>query len=391
MFGGGLQYVKYNNNAYTLIRPAVTDSLNNVIQPAVSARFSTAIDFFKFGLFAQVNRSLFDNRLAISAGIRADGNTFTDGGANLAKTLSPRLSASYTLAPKWKLNASVGRYYKIAPYTVLGFRDDQNTLVNKDVPYTRCDHYVAGLEYLPANGLRITLEGFYKKYGNYLVSAYSGISLANQGGDYGIVGNEKMQGNGQGETYGMELFVQQKLSKNFFIVGSYTLFWSKFSGANGVLTPSAWDNRHLVAITLGRKFRRNWEFGAKWRLQGGAPYTPFNEAASRQNYLTLGQGTLDYTQLNTLRLKTFNQLDIRVDKKWNFKHTTFDLYLDVTNVLGFKNPAFPNYTFKRKADNSDFETTDGQPVKTDGSNAIPYILPNNSGTTLPTIGFIFEF
>jgi hypothetical protein len=391
MFGAGAQYVKYNNNTFLQIKPELLDTIHNVLVPAVNVRFNTAIDFLKFGAFAQVSRTLFDNRLALSAGVRADGNSFTTTGANLLKTISPRISASFALAPKWKINASAGRYYKIAPYTVLGFRDDQNALANKDVPYIRCDHYVAGLEYLPASGLRITLEGFYKKYGNYPVSATSGVSLANQGGDYGIIGNEKVVGNGHGESYGVELFVQQKLSKNFFIVGSYTLFWSKFSGSKGVLIPSAWDDRHLVAITLGRKFRYNWEFGAKWRLQGGAPYTPFDQAASRENYLTTGQGTPDYTNLNTLRLKTFNQLDIRIDKKWNFRHTTFDLYLDVTNVLGIKNPSFPNYTFKRKSDNSDFETTDGQPVRTDGANAIPYILPGNSGTTLPTIGFIFEF
>jgi hypothetical protein len=51
----------------------------------------------------------------------------------------------------------------------------------------------------------------------------------------------------------------------------------------------------------------------------------------------------------------------------------------------------PSYTFKRNADNTDFETTDGAPVKPDGSNAIPMILENNSLSLTPTIGVIFEF
>ncbi len=50
-----------------------------------------------------------------------------------------------------------------------------------------------------------------------------------------------------------------------------------------------------------------------------------------------------------------------------------------------------SYTFKRNADNSDFETTNGQPLRVDGSNAIPYILPQEKGTELPSIGFISEF
>lgn len=390
-FGAGLQYVKYNNKTFINTRPEIKDASGNVIQEAINLRFNSAIDFFKFGVFGQANRTFFNNRVSLSAGIRADGNSFASHGANLLNTLSPRLSTSVALAEKWKFNASIGRYYKIAPYTVLGFRDDNNTLVNKNVPYIYNDHFVAGLEYVPTPTLRITLEGFYKKYHNYLISANSGISLANQGGNYGIVGNERVTGGGKGETYGLELFVQQKLWRNFFVVGSYTYFYSRFGGADGKLVASAWDNRHLLAITLGKKFRRNYELGVKWRFQGGSPYTPFDETASRQNYLTIGEGTPDYTRLNSAHLPNFSQLDIRIDKKWNFNKTTFDLYLDVTNLLARANPSLPSYTFKRKDDNSDFATTDGQPVRLDGSNAIPYLLPPSAATVLPTIGFIFEF
>jgi hypothetical protein len=51
----------------------------------------------------------------------------------------------------------------------------------------------------------------------------------------------------------------------------------------------------------------------------------------------------------------------------------------------------PRYTFQRNADNSGFETTDSNALQTDGSNAIPVILPNDNTSILPTIGFIFEF
>ncbi len=92
--GAMAQYVKYNNDSYTRLRAEIRDSLGNVVQPAVVNQFNTAIDFFKFGLFAQINRTFFDERLGVSAGIRTDGNTFTDDGAQLLRTLSPRLNLS---------------------------------------------------------------------------------------------------------------------------------------------------------------------------------------------------------------------------------------------------------------------------------------------------------
>jgi len=389
--GAMAQYVKYNNNSFTRLRSEVRDSLGNVIQPAAEFRFNTAIDFFKFGLFGQVNRTFFDERLSVSAGIRTDGNTFTEEGANLLKTISPRVSLSYALAPKWKLNASLGSYYKTPLYTVLGYRDNSGVLINKDQPYLRSDHYVAGLEFLPTRVLRMTLEGFYKQYQDYPVSAFNGISLANQGGGFGILGNEKVLAVGKGEAYGMELFAQQKLNKNLYFTGSYTLFWSKFSNLNGELINSAWDNRHLLSLLAGYKFRRNWELGLKYRWQGGVPYTPLDLDASRANYASIGTGVLDNSRLNTLRVGNFSQMDLRVDKKWNFKRVTLDVFIDIQNLLNVPSPAPPNYTFKRTEDGKAFVTTDGKALAADGSNAIPLLLDNSDNSLLPSIGIVVEF
>jgi hypothetical protein len=389
--GAMAQYVKYNNNSYTRLRPEIRDSSGNLIQPAAEIRFNTAIDFFKFGLFGQINRTFLKERLGVSAGIRADGNSFTDDGANMLKTISPRVSISYALASKWKVNASVGRYFKTPLYTVLGYRDNAGTLVNQDQPYLQSDHYVAGLEYLPSKVLRLTLEGFYKQYADYPVSAFSGISLANQGGGFGILGNEEVLAVGEGKAYGMELFAQQKLSKNLYFTGSYTFFWSKFSNLNGELVASAWDNRHLLSLLAGYKFKRNWELGVKYRWQGGVPYTPLDLDASRLNYASIGTGVLDNSRLNTLRLGNFNQMDIRVDKKWNFKRLTLDVFVDIQNILNAVNPAPPNYTFQRTADGTAFVTTDGQALRSDGSNAIPVLLENTEGSLLPSIGIVVEF
>ena len=193
------------------------------------------------------------------------------------------------------------------------------------------------------------------------------------------------------KTNQIEFFAQQKLTKKFFGVFSYTYYRSEFTGANGVYTPASWDNRHLVSATLGYKLGRNWELGMKFRYQGAAPYTPYNMEQSQLNYMTLGTGIFNFAQVNSLRLPAFHAGDLRIDKKWNYRKTTLDLFLDITNFYGRKSAGVPNYTFKRVEDNSAFATTDGQPVRLDGKNGIPVLLENIDGTLLPTIGFIVEF
>jgi hypothetical protein len=380
-FGAVGQYVKFNNDIFSRIRR----------NPDITFQYDTAIEFFRYGAFGQVSRAFFNNRLGISAGLRTDMNSFTDKGNNPLETLSPRLSISYALSEQWKVSGSVGSYFKMPIYTVLGYRNTAGELANRDARYTQSIHYVTGVEFLPKNSTRFTLEGFYKDYSRYPVSVRDGISLANQGGDFGATGNEKVVTNGLGRAYGLEFYFQQKLTKNLYAVFSYTFVRSEFAGNDGKFIASAWDNRHLISGIFGYKFKRGWELGLKHRFAGGSPYTPFDLEASRANYLSIGTGILDNSRLNTLRLGAFNQTDIRIDKKWNLKRFTFDFFIDIQNAFASKNPAFPQYTFQRNEDSSAFLSSDGQPLQQNGSNAIPFILDNASGNVLPSLGFIVEF
>lgn len=392
-FGVSAQYVQFDNSLFNRLRQQVSDAEGNILQPALVLNSDVSLSFMRYGAFGQISRRFLNDRLGLSAGVRTDMNTFTTNGLNALRTLSPRVSASYSLNElgSWKINASWGTYYKLPIYTVLGFQDASGNFANKNNEYIRSSHTVAGLEWIPRTSTRITIEGFYKQYGNVPISVRNGISLANQGGDFGFVGNEAVVTTGKGNTYGIEFFFQQKLTKKFFGVFSYTYVRSEYSGADGELRPSAWDNRNLVSALFGYKIGKGWELGMKYRYAGGSPFTPFDTLASRINYAYVGQGVLDFNRLNSQRLRDFSQVDLRVDKKWNLKKVTIDLFLDIQNLFLFEQQSYPNYTFERTADNSGFTTTDGQPLAADGSNAIPVILPNNSLSVTPTIGFIIEF
>ena len=391
-YGLSLQSVDYANQTTAVFRKAVYGAPGQLIQPEIKYQFNSPLGTFaKYGAFGQASKAFFDTRLGVSVGVRTDMNSFTDSGSDPFKTLSPRLSLSYVMNDQWTLNGSVGRYFKLAPYTILGFADNAGKLVNKNADYQSSDHYVLGLEYLVNDALRFTVEGFVKNYGNVPISVNKGISLANLGGDFNVLGNEAVRTTGKGEAFGFEFFAQKKLTDKFFGILSYTYYNSSYSGLNGVMTPSSWDNRHLLSLTWGYKFPRNWELGLKFRYQGGAPYTPFDETASRTNFLSQGLGILDYGQLNTKRLRSFHSSDVRIDKKYNLKNTTIDLFLDVTNWYIAAADAAPYYAFKRTDDNKAFATSDGKPMMPNGSNATPVLLGNDKASVTPTIGFIVEF
>ncbi len=390
-YGAVAQFVSQTNLTQQLIKAAQTDNSGNIIAPAIINNFSGKISMGRFGGFGQVGKRFMNNHLGVSAGLRFDQNTFTTTGMNPLKTLSPRIALSYVLTDKWTINASVGSYTKILPYTALGFKNNEGNYVNKDVDYTISNHYVAGVEYLPSSATRFTFETFYKQYNNVPISVRNGISLSNQGTDFSALGNEDITTNGKGRSYGFEFFAQQKLTKRIFGVLSYTYFNSQYTNRYTNYVASSWDNRYLFSIIWGYKFNRNWELGLKFRFQGGVPYTPFDMLASRTNYLTLGTGVLDFNQVNNQRLNNFNTGDIRIDKKWYFKKITFDLFLDIRDFYSSKNIGPEEYTFKRNDDNTAFLTTNGLPIQQNGSNAIPLLLKNETSNLRPTFGFIIEF
>jgi len=342
-------------------------------------KYSTDFNFLKYGLFIKGSRKFFSERLDLTLGLRTDGDSFTTG-STLLDNLSPRVAFSYALTEdqQWKFNASLGRYFKIPTYTMLGFQNQSGRFVNQEASYTRSDHYVAGLEYNLTPASRITVEGFLKQYAQYPVSVQDGVSLANKGGGFEVLGNEAIVSEGEGESSGVELLFQQKLAKKFYGVLAYTYFFSEFSDLAGVFRPSVWDSRHLISFSGGYKLPKNWELSARWRFAGKNPYVPTDVATSALAYPEI---ILDYDRLGEVKLDPFNQADIRIDKKWNFKNLSFNLYFEVQNFLAQPNPSPEEYGLSRDVDGN---------IITPRSLVLVNTTEGNN-TPLPSFGFVLYF
>ena len=110
--------------------------------------------------------------------------------------------------------------------------------------------------------------------------------------------------------------------------------WSEFEDINGNYIPTAWDNQHLLSMTATRSFKGNWDFGFKFRLAGGAPYTPDNvEKSSIVTAWKVNQRAYpDYTKFNTERLNIFTQLDVITSYSIHYTKL-YDLELNNRHVL----------------------------------------------------------
>ena len=353
-----------------------SDYTNATIDVRNNLTFNTAIDFMKYGLFANATRSYFDNKLDVSLGFRMDDDSFTKN-ESLLSTFSPRFSTSYEFAPDWRINGSLGRYFKIPPYTILGFRDINNELINQNVDYTQSDHLVLGLQHYFTPSSNISFEGFYKRYEDYPVSVRDGVSLANKGGGFEVLGSEPIETVGKGRSYGAELQFQQKLSNNFYGIFSYTWFYSEFTGFDtNTYLPSVWDSRHLISFVGGYKLKRNWELSSRYRFAGRTPFVPTDLDATLANYPEV---ILDYSRLGEEKLAIFSQLDVRLDKKWNFKKFAFELFIEAQNILGQNTPSPTDFGLNRD--------TMGMVIQPQSLVAIE----DDGGQIIPSLGIVIDF
>jgi hypothetical protein len=96
-------------------------------------------------------------------------------------------------------------------------------------------------------------------------------------------------------------------------------------------------------------------------------------------------GVPDYNLLNTERISSFHQLDIRIDKKYFFSRWSLDIYLDIQN-------AYNHVT--QFQDNIDVQRDGSGAILVDPDNPdyyLPKFIQNTYGQILPTIGLIVEF
>ncbi len=351
----------------------------------INLQYNTGLDIFKYGLSAQVSKKYLQDKLLVSLGVRADGNSYNSNTSNILNQLSPRISGAYSLSQSTKLTAGAGRYFQQASYTTLGFKNNMGEFVNQNsAKYIGLNQYNIGISHKFMDKVLLSLEGFYKDYFQYPIDMVTGSSLANQGADYAVYGASPVEFTGKGKAVGFEVFNRWNYD-SFSLLASYTYVRSLFTDINDDFIPSSWDSQHLLTFTASKELKKNWRVGGKWRYVGGLPYTPYDMSQSSDidAWNTNGGPTLNYTQLNGNRFNPFHQLDLRVDKTWFFDKWSLMLYIDIQNVYNFQSES-QDIVVRTKNTDGSYQTTNN------GQDYVLETFENTSGTVLPTIGIMVK-
>jgi hypothetical protein len=206
-------------------------------------------------------------------------------------------------------------------------------------------HAAVGFEQEFTRYIELGMEAYYKDYSRQV------SSLPNAAGSFGY------DNAGFGRGYGLETLLKYKPDQRFFGWVAYTLSRSLRTQREG--EPERlfqFDQTHNLTMLGSYRLGRGWEIGARFRIISGSLFTPNLSAPSLTALYAADAGS--YVPITgdpfSRRLPLFHQLDVRVDKRWQFRTWRLNAYLDVQNaynnaqVQGFDY----NYNFSQRVSQS---------------------------------------
>lgn len=293
------------------------------------ARAPTRSNLLKFGntangyAYAQLNYQVL-SRVSLTPGVRLDHYGLLN-----QTLLSPRVSARVRLLRKVALNLAGGRYFQPPTSFVLAL-----TPQNRQLKAQRADHFIAGLEWTPSENWRLTVETYQKNY------EFALAQITRETGNF--------YNSASGPVRGLEFNAQRAFTGRWTLQASYAYIHARRRLRNEFpLVPL--DNVRPHQLTfIGITGVKGFSIAPKLRWASGLPYSPLTPVrqANRSFLWELPNQALR----NTANFKRFFQIDLRVERKFNFKRWSIAPYADMFNLTKHRNEFQVNYLSNGRLD-----------------------------------------
>jgi hypothetical protein len=247
---------------------------------------------------------------------------------------APRLTLRYTLSDSLFLK-SAGGVYNQPPRP----QEISDRFGNPDIRSPRALHYMIGFEKDfrggSNKGFQWNLNLFRRDFDQLVINSAAQITRN------GELVSEVYNNKGKGRSQGIES--QLRYDRGAFS-GWISYTYAKATRWDNLNAeyPFEFDQTHNLALVGGYDFTRNWRVSTRYRYVSGNPFTPVVGGvfdADNDVYLPV-RG-----EFFSSRRKAFQQLDLRIDKKWIYDTQIWSLYIDIQNVLNTQNIEDVRYSY----------------------------------------------
>lgn len=286
----------------------------------------------------------FSEQLTLNTGLN-----FQHFSLNNSRALEPRIGLRYQLAPRQSVNFGYGYHSQMQPlltyFNQTAVAENVDVLTNKNMEFTRSQHFALGYDHMLGSNLRLKLETYYQYISNAPVeSRSSSFSMLNAGADFNIPAEDSLVNEGTGRNYGIELTLEKFYSNGYYFLFTSSLFDSRYTGSDQVLRNTTFNGRYVVNLLAGKEFkvgRKNNSFNIDWKLTmaGGRQVTPIDFEKSQLAREAVYLENEAFSQ----QLNDYFRTDIKISYRMNRKKTTHEFSLDLQNVTNNQNVFMQRY------------------------------------------------
>jgi hypothetical protein len=175
---------------------------------------------------------------------------------NNSKSIEPRFSAKWDINKKNSVGFGYGMHSMVQPQGIYALQketDGKIMLPNKDLGFTKAQHYVVSYNHVFGRSLNLKAEAYYQQLYNVPVSPDDSntISTLNLEDSYT---DEVFVNKGKGRNYGIELSLEKYLSNRFYFMFSNSLYQSKYTAADGIERNTRFNGNYISNLVAGKEF-----------------------------------------------------------------------------------------------------------------------------------------
>lgn len=292
----------------------------------------------------------FSDRFEMKPGI-----SFMYFGLNNRISLEPRFGANWKTGYRTSLNFGYGKHSKVQSmptyFIETIYNDGTTELTNKNLDFTKANHWVLGFDALLSDHFRLKTETYYQYLYDVPVEENpSYYSMLNAGATWGLNTRDFLINEGEGWNYGIEFTLEKFYHNNWYFLSTLSLFDSKYKGSDGVKRNTAFNGNFVTNTLVGKevnvKSNGTLVFDVKVTWAGGKRYTPIDVEASKNNngaFNTIYFDELAYSK----QFPDYLKADVKIGYRLNGKKVSQVWEFYVENVTNHKNPL--NQTFDPNA------------------------------------------
>ncbi len=320
--------------------------LNNVSYKADTAKVlvNTEDNVMLLQAYAQWKHR-FDDHLSSVVGLHAQHYELGN-----ATAVEPRASIQYASESGHTLSLGYGLHsqtqgiydYYVEAHTMNG-TTPLTLYPNKSLGFTKSHHLVLSYDWSFAADWHLKTEVYHQWLFDIPVSpTRASFSMVNTGNSFAPTNETYLNNSGTARNYGAEFTVERFFKNGFYLLGTASLFDSKYKGSDGIERNTAFNMGYVANVLGGYEFKLGggtFTMSLRVSATGGKYLTPLDTAASRALSSAVYKENLAYSD----KQSSYFRSDLKIGYRIELGSSTMEFSIDFQNITNHKNIFYQSY------------------------------------------------